>query len=313
MRETSYTVLAICPRRIHCIYYHTMQTSFFYCKYFAGHPQRFVFCVSPRLDIQGLIRALVLIRSPLPSTEYPGMVSNHGLLAWFFSYARETPALHLHLYLCSTLHHFSLPSLDLCASIVGATSNSNVLDAMKMTSEQGGPGTWDCSFALERCECDGYREGEREMNERHANSSSPASAGRRAISEQSDAEHAFASIHRQDQSAPSFASRLCVDVPQLRYRPRTARPMARINSLVSNNQHLQLFDRVISTVYSILPTSRSHAIQKLLASEHDPLFIDRRCIGDLLSLYTANRLFVIKESAGLASPVLSATCRSTVS
>jgi hypothetical protein len=63
------------------------------------------------------------------------MVSDRGLLAWFFSYAQETPALHR--YLSNTLHHFSLPSLDLCASIIAATSNSDVLDAMKLMSEQG--------------------------------------------------------------------------------------------------------------------------------------------------------------------------------
>jgi hypothetical protein len=63
------------------------------------------------------------------------MVSDRGLLAWFSSYAQETPALHR--YLRNTLHHFSLPSLDLCASIVAATSNSDVLDAMKLMSEQG--------------------------------------------------------------------------------------------------------------------------------------------------------------------------------
>ena len=63
------------------------------------------------------------------------MVSDRGLLAWFSSFAQETPAFHR--YLSNTLHHFALPSLDLCASIVAATSNSGVLDAMKLMSEQG--------------------------------------------------------------------------------------------------------------------------------------------------------------------------------
>jgi hypothetical protein len=63
------------------------------------------------------------------------MVSDRGLLSWFSSYAQKAPALQN--YLSNTLDQFSLPSLNLYASIVATTSNCNVLDAMRLMSEQG--------------------------------------------------------------------------------------------------------------------------------------------------------------------------------
>ena len=63
------------------------------------------------------------------------MVSDRDLLSWFSSYAQETPSLQQ--YLSNTLDQFSLPSLNLYASVVATTSNSSVLDAMRLMSEQG--------------------------------------------------------------------------------------------------------------------------------------------------------------------------------
>ncbi|KAJ7598855.1 hypothetical protein C8J56DRAFT_915189 [Mycena floridula] len=76
-----------------------------------------------------------LIQCPSPSTDFLGIVSDRSLLAWFSIYAQETPSFLQ--YLSSPLLGLSLPSLDLYSSIVAATSNDTVLDAMKMMSEEG--------------------------------------------------------------------------------------------------------------------------------------------------------------------------------
>lgn len=63
------------------------------------------------------------------------MVSDRRLLAWFSSYGQQTPSLQP--YLSRPLHSLSLPSLDLYSSVITSTSNSTVLDAMKLMSEEG--------------------------------------------------------------------------------------------------------------------------------------------------------------------------------
>lgn len=63
------------------------------------------------------------------------MVSDRRVLSWFASYAKETPSLQQ--YLSNNLNFLSLPCLNLYSSVVASTSNSTVLDAMKLMSEEG--------------------------------------------------------------------------------------------------------------------------------------------------------------------------------
>lgn len=82
-----------------------------------------------------LIFLAALIHSASPSTDFLGMVSDRGLLAWFASYAKETPSFQQ--FLSNPLHSLSLPSINIYDSVVAATSTSTVLDAMKLMSDEG--------------------------------------------------------------------------------------------------------------------------------------------------------------------------------
>ncbi|KAL0959676.1 hypothetical protein HGRIS_011375 [Hohenbuehelia grisea] len=77
----------------------------------------------------------VLIKAPAPSNDFIGLVSDRRLLDWFSSYARDAPALQE--YLSNSLSSLALPSLNIYTSVVATTSNSTVLDAMKLMSEGG--------------------------------------------------------------------------------------------------------------------------------------------------------------------------------
>ncbi|KAI6040880.1 hypothetical protein EDC04DRAFT_1391831 [Pisolithus marmoratus] len=77
----------------------------------------------------------VLVRSPPPSNDFLGMVSDRGLLSWFFAYAERTPTFRS--YLDNSLYALGLPSLHIHSSVVAATSTAQVLDAMRLMSEQG--------------------------------------------------------------------------------------------------------------------------------------------------------------------------------
>ncbi|KAF8155575.1 hypothetical protein B0H34DRAFT_713871 [Crassisporium funariophilum] len=76
-----------------------------------------------------------LIQSSEDPREFIGMVSDRRLLAWFALYARETPSFQR--YLSNPIYSLSLPSLNLNAAVVAATSSATILDAMKLMSEQG--------------------------------------------------------------------------------------------------------------------------------------------------------------------------------
>lgn len=78
---------------------------------------------------------LALIHSADSNEEFIGIVSDHRLLAWFDSYAKETPSFKA--YLSSPIQSLSLPSINLHAAIVSAPSTASVLDAMKLMSEEG--------------------------------------------------------------------------------------------------------------------------------------------------------------------------------
>jgi hypothetical protein len=77
----------------------------------------------------------VLVSSPPPSVDYLGMVSDRGVLSWFYSHAKETPALQQ--FLSNSLNQLSMPSLNIYASVIAAPSTATVLDAMKLMSDQG--------------------------------------------------------------------------------------------------------------------------------------------------------------------------------
>ncbi|KAI0365810.1 hypothetical protein BV20DRAFT_1046551 [Pilatotrama ljubarskyi] len=77
----------------------------------------------------------VLIQAPPPSSDYLGMVSDRGLLAWFTKYAEKTPTLLR--YLSVPLASLALPSLYLYMAVVAAKATDTVLDAMKLMSDEG--------------------------------------------------------------------------------------------------------------------------------------------------------------------------------
>ncbi|KIJ61533.1 hypothetical protein HYDPIDRAFT_96311 [Hydnomerulius pinastri MD-312] len=77
----------------------------------------------------------VLIQAPSPSCTYLGIVSDRRLLSWFSAYAERTPAFQS--YLANSLYAHSLPSLHMYSSVVATTSTAQVLDAMRLMSEQG--------------------------------------------------------------------------------------------------------------------------------------------------------------------------------
>ena len=63
------------------------------------------------------------------------MVSDRRLLAWFDTYARDTPSFQK--YLSNPISTLSLPSFNLNTAVVAAPSSATILDAMKLMSEQG--------------------------------------------------------------------------------------------------------------------------------------------------------------------------------
>ncbi|KAJ7461831.1 hypothetical protein B0H11DRAFT_2056233 [Mycena galericulata] len=71
----------------------------------------------------------VLIRSP--DGTFIGIVSDRRLLTWFAEYAPIAS------FLETPLYSLWLPSLHLFSAVVTATSNSSVLDAMRLMSEEG--------------------------------------------------------------------------------------------------------------------------------------------------------------------------------
>ncbi|KAH7886864.1 hypothetical protein F5I97DRAFT_1807351 [Phlebopus sp. FC_14] len=77
----------------------------------------------------------VMVQSEAPSITYLGIVSDRRLLSWFSAYAERTPAFQS--YLSNSLYALSLPSLHMHSSVVATTSSSQVLDAMRLMSEQG--------------------------------------------------------------------------------------------------------------------------------------------------------------------------------
>ncbi|KAG8216796.1 hypothetical protein J3R82DRAFT_7044 [Butyriboletus roseoflavus] len=77
----------------------------------------------------------VLVSSPSPSETYLGMVSDMALLSWFSAYADQTPAFQS--YLSNSLYALTLPSLHMYSSVVATSSTAQVLDVMRLMSEQG--------------------------------------------------------------------------------------------------------------------------------------------------------------------------------
>ncbi|KAK7047404.1 cell separation during budding [Paramarasmius palmivorus] len=74
-------------------------------------------------------------KSPPPSLDLVGIVSDRGLLSWFASYASETPSLQS--FLSGSLRSFSFPSLNLYTAVIAATSKASVLEAMRLMSDEG--------------------------------------------------------------------------------------------------------------------------------------------------------------------------------
>lgn len=63
------------------------------------------------------------------------MVSDMGLLSWFSAYAERTPAFQS--CLTNSLYALTLPSLHMYSSVVAISSTAQVLDVMRLMSEQG--------------------------------------------------------------------------------------------------------------------------------------------------------------------------------
>lgn len=66
---------------------------------------------------------------------YLGMVSDMSLLSWFSAYAERTSAFQS--YLSNSLCVLTLPSLHVYSSVVATSSTAQVLDVMRLMSEQG--------------------------------------------------------------------------------------------------------------------------------------------------------------------------------
>lgn len=77
----------------------------------------------------------VLIEAEDGSSEYLGFVSDRGLLSWLCSFAQESSILQQ--YFANSLEHLALPSLNLFNSVIACGTQSTVLDAMKLMSEEG--------------------------------------------------------------------------------------------------------------------------------------------------------------------------------
>ncbi|KZP16916.1 hypothetical protein FIBSPDRAFT_674807, partial [Athelia psychrophila] len=80
-------------------------------------------------------RHRVLIRSPSPSEEYQGIVSDRQLLDWFYKYSEKTPSFAS--VLSNSLQSLALPSIHIYSEVVATKSSSTVLDAMKLMSDGG--------------------------------------------------------------------------------------------------------------------------------------------------------------------------------
>lgn len=87
------------------------------------------------IAVEMLNTSLVLVRSPSPFNTYLGMVSDMGLLSWFSAYAERTSTFQS--YIASSLHSLTLPTLHMYTSVVATSSTSQVLDVMRLMSEQG--------------------------------------------------------------------------------------------------------------------------------------------------------------------------------
>ncbi|KAF9269617.1 hypothetical protein L218DRAFT_890298 [Marasmius fiardii PR-910] len=77
----------------------------------------------------------VAIRSPPPSKNYDGFVSDRRLLSWFATYAEETPSLRS--FISNSLRSLSFPLLNIFSAVVATTSKSTVLEAMRLMSDEG--------------------------------------------------------------------------------------------------------------------------------------------------------------------------------
>lgn len=86
-------------------------------------------------DMSMLNAHTVLISSPSPSSTYLGMVSDMGLLSWFSAHAERTPTFQS--YLTNSLYALTLPSLYMYSLVVSTISTAQVLDVMRLMSEQG--------------------------------------------------------------------------------------------------------------------------------------------------------------------------------
>jgi len=77
----------------------------------------------------------VLIRGPSPSTEFLGVASDRGTLAWFASQTQKDPAFMR--YLSNPISCLALPSLYLYSSVVSVSSAATALDAMTLMCDEG--------------------------------------------------------------------------------------------------------------------------------------------------------------------------------
>ncbi|KAI1785952.1 hypothetical protein LXA43DRAFT_898843 [Ganoderma leucocontextum] len=84
---------------------------------------------------RGTHRVLIQAPSSGPRPTYLGLVSDRALLAWFTSYAQRTHTLLR--FLSVPLNSVALPSLYLYAAVVVAKASDQVLDAMRLMSDEG--------------------------------------------------------------------------------------------------------------------------------------------------------------------------------
>lgn len=103
-------------------------------------PNRTTWLYAPRpIDVSDPRSVSVLIQGrsngPGACPTYLGLVSDRALLAWFTAYAQRTPTLLR--FLSVPLSSVALPSLYLYAAVVAAKASDQVLDAMRLMSDEG--------------------------------------------------------------------------------------------------------------------------------------------------------------------------------
>lgn len=229
-KYVSMTAAKTFRRRIHLRFFPGMQILYRSSAYFLEeHTEVWSEC-SLRTRLNG---SIVLIQALPPSTNYLGIVSDHRLLSWFYSYAERTPSFMQ--YISNSLHSLSLPSLSIYSAVVASTSSKSVLDAMKLMSEEGVSSVAvvdeETSMLLSAVSVTDIGKVRANMTGRHRQLTSCASDCS-SVTEQPNTLHASKSVRFSNQGLQLFRCHLCSAWTDFCYRSQTGQQMGLTNILV---------------------------------------------------------------------------------